>query len=188
MLFPTPADNLDYQTIFQIVATFEGFSIWKGARAFKTDAFTSIDGAIPIFDDGTFQAACEELKNSRQKFSKVVRVVKMLFKHWVRSKGFRLKNMITSCFWTLAIRLHGSLVFVLRVTPIFTIPILSLSYLLQLGCKGSNFSFSIFVFWFIIIKTICYVLCWGLASMLLRHIRVDVPTSDETSIIDPVVE
>ena len=183
MPFLTPVDNLDYQIIFQIVATFEGFSIWKGARAFKTDVFTVIDGPMPIFDDGNFQAACEELKNSNWKLSQVIVVIKLLFDHWMRSKGLKLQRILLAFFWNAVRVFHKALVFVLRSTPIFTIPLLSLSYLLQWGCKGTVFHFTGLVFWFIVAKMICYALCWCLATMLLCHIRVDVPTSDETSII-----
>lgn len=182
----TPADTLDYQTIFQIVATFEGFSIWKGKSAFKTDAFTDIDMSLPIFDDGTFQLACERLKNSNQKTKEITAIIKVLLRHWFRKQALKAKRFFQSFFWNTIRTLHKSLVFCLRVTPILTIPFLSLSYLLQWGCDGTKFCLTTVVLWFILVKTICYGLCWCFAMMLLRHIRVAVPTTDESNVITSV--
>ena len=188
MSFLSPAEVLDYQTIFQIVATFEGFSIWKGKSAFKTDAFTDIDFSMPIFDDGTFRMACERLKDSKHKTKEIFTIIKVLLKHWMRKQIILCKRFFQSFFWNSTRVLHKSLVFLLRVTPILTIPFLALSYLLQWGCDGTKFCLTTAVLWFIIVKTVCYALCWCFAQMLLRHIRVAVPTTDETNVITPLSE
>lgn len=185
MTVPIPADDLDYQTVFQIVATFEAFSIWKGARAFKTDAFTNIGGgAMPMFDEVAFKKACEELKDSEHKIRQVCTIGKMLLKHWLRCAKHKVFRSFSFCFWAFVRMTHRCLVVTLRATPIFTIPLLSLSYLLQCGCSGTMLRSTAVVVWFIAIKTFCYLVCWLFATMIIRHIRVKAPSSDEPG-IDP---
>ena len=185
MIVPVPASDLDYQTVFQIVATFEAFSVWKGARAFKTDAFTNIGGGdMPIFDENTFRTACEELKDGAHKIRQVYAIGKMLLKHSLRCARHRAFRSFSFCFWAFVSTAHRFLVVTLRATPIFTIPLLSLSYLLQCGCSGTEFRSVAIVVWFIAIKTFCYLVCWLFATMIIRHIRVKAPSSDEQG-IDP---
>lgn len=183
MTLPTPASSLDYQTVFQIVGTFEAFSIWKGARAFKTDAFTNIrTSSMPIFDDSAFRDACERLKESKHKIRQVVSIGKMLLRHWLRCARYKVFRSFSVFFWAFARMAHKLLVALLRATPIFTIPLLSLSYLLQWGCSKTTFMGAAAVVWFIAIKTFCYLVCWCLATMIIHHIRVKAPASDEPGI------
>ncbi|MBQ9343803.1 MAG: hypothetical protein IJT88_01150 [Kiritimatiellae bacterium] len=74
------ADNLDYQTVFQILAAFEGFSVWKGGHFFQSKNRAVIGVDMPeTFDNEEFAARCEALKTGEQKGREFIRVGRMLF-------------------------------------------------------------------------------------------------------------
>ena len=68
------------------------------------------------------------------------------------------------------------------ITPIFTISLLGLSYLFQIGCAAATFKYASAVVWFIVTKVLCYFACWFLATMIIHHICVKTPASDEPDI------
>lgn len=184
MSIPVTADGLDFQTVFQIVASFEIASVWKGAIAFKRGAFTDIGGgAVPVFNDGAFRTACDDLKSCDHKIRALMRISKMLLAHWFRSVKYKVSRSLSAVFWDVLRWMYKKLVFILQMTPIFTISLLGLSYLLQRGCQGMTFRYASVVVWFIVAKTSCYLLCWIFANLIIHHIRVKVPASDETDII-----
>lgn len=183
MTIPATADGLDFQTVFQIVASFEIASAWKGTIAFKREEFTEIrSGAMPIFDDGAFKAACENLKNCDHKIHASLTILKMLLKHWLRSVKYKVCRSFSAVFWDVIRWLYRMLVFTIQATPIFTISLLGLSYLLQRGCDTTTFRYASAVVWFIAAKMVCYFVCWFLATMIIHHIRVKAPSSDEPDI------
>jgi len=117
MIMPDPCNGLDYQTVFQIVATFEGFSIWKGRRMFRMDAFSDIGGARPIFDDAEWNSSCERLKNSKQKIRDAFSMLLQLTQHGLRDIAYRAWYAILSFLWFLVRWAHKILVVFLRSTP-----------------------------------------------------------------------
>ena len=179
MGFPDPVSGLDFQTVFQIVATFEGFSMWKGRRAFRLDSYSDIGGAKPKFNDAEWDLSCEHLKNSQHKFIDSVSMLWKLVRHGV-CKAYHaiLRPLLFIARW-----LHKVLVFLLRSTPIFTIPLISLSYLYQLGFSpDGKFDKAIWIVVFIAAKTLCYFFCGGLAMFLARRVSIEAPASDEPGI------
>ena len=181
MPLPDPASGLDYQTLFQIVATFEGFSMWKGRRAFRLDSFSDIGGAKPKFDDAEWDSSCEHLKNSQHKFIASLLMPCKAAWPWL----CRAWHAILSALLFIARWLHKVLVLLLRSTPIFTIPLISFAYLYQWGFSPEGkFDKAIWVAVFIAAKTLCYFACSGLALFLASRVSIDVPAPDEPG-IDP---
>ncbi|MBQ9343802.1 MAG: hypothetical protein IJT88_01145 [Kiritimatiellae bacterium] len=80
--------------------------------------------------------------------------------------------------------LYEAIAFLLRFSPIVTIPALSLSYLFQIGCEELEFKAGAYVCWFILGKSFCYVLCAWLARCLARHVKIEVPFEDNQNILD----
>ena len=183
---PCSENTFDYQTVFQIVVAFEGFSIWKGAKVYKAKEFTNI-GSIQLneLDEVAYAQLCNELKGGKKRFRTLLKIAWMLVKHGCRRlKNKTWRSLVISWWWCVR-RFHKMLVFILRATPIFTIPALSLSYLMQWGCTSNEFHGGAYVTWFLLLKTGCYFLCWCLAQLLLWHIRVKVPAADDLGIIPP---
>ena len=181
MFLPDSARGLDFQTLFQIVATFEGFSMWKGRRAFRLDLFSDIGGAKPKFNDAEWDSSCEHLKSSQHKFIGLFSLLWNLICHWAS----RVWHAILGPLLFIARWLHKVLVFLLRSTPIFTIPLFSFAYLYQWGfSQDGKFDKAIWIAVFIAAKTICYFVCGGLALFLARRVSIDVPAPDEPG-IDP---
>lgn len=182
MTMPVPASGLDFQTVFQIVATFEGFSMWKGRRAFRLDSFSDIGGAEPKFDDAEWNLSCEHLKNSRHKVVDSLSMLCRLARHWARWVWHSILGPILFIArWT-----HKILVWVLRSSPIVTIPLLSFAYLYQCGFSPKGeFDKAGYIIAFIGAKVICYFLCSGLALFLAKRVSIKAPASDEMG-IDPV--
>jgi len=179
-----PASDHDFLTVFQIVGAFEIASAWKVAISFKREVFTDIgSGTMPVLDDGAFKKACEDLKNSEHKIRAVWAVLWMLLRHWFRSVKYKMCRSASAVFWDFLRWLYKKLVFVLQITPIFTTSLLGLSYLFQWGCDKATFRHSSFVAWYILAKLFCYFLCLGVAALIVRHIRVKAPSSDEVSIL-----
>ena len=179
MFLPDPASGLDFQTLFQIVATFEGFSMWKGRRAFRLDLFSDIGGAKPKFNDAEWDLSCEHLKNSQHKFIDSFSLLLKLACHLAR----RAWHAILGPLLFVARWLHKVLVVLLRSTPIVTIPLLSFAYLYQWGfSQDGEFDKAIWIAVFIAAKTICYFVCGGLAQFLAGRVSIDTPASDEPGI------
>jgi hypothetical protein len=183
----SPPEGLDYQTVFQIIGTFEGFSIWKGARFFRGgdsdinfDISDKVDKAvIKAKIEAMMDADDENLQKEIDSFFRMLLTKKLL--------GFATKCWMYICvaFWKFVRGVHRTLVFLLRVTPIITIPLLSLSYMLQWGCDGQTFKWKAIVCWFIAVKSVCYLICWGLASMLHSHVNVKTPGPNDGKSIVP---
>ena len=115
MFFPPTADGLDFQTVFQIVASFEIASAWKGTVAFKRGVFTEIrGGTMPVFDEGAFKTACEHLKNCDHKIRASLAILKMLLRHWFRSAKYKVSRSFSAMFWDFVRWLYRTLVFVLQ--------------------------------------------------------------------------
>ncbi len=179
MFLPDPASGLDFQTLFQIVATFEGFSMWKGRRAFRLDSFSDIGGAKPKFNDAEWDLSCEHLKNSRHKFIGLILLLLKLACHLAR---WMWHAILVSLFFV-ARWMHKVFVLLLRSTPIVTIPLLSFAYLYQWGFSTEGtFDKAIWVAEFIAAKTICYFFCGGLALFLASRVSIEAPASDEPGI------
>ena len=179
MFLPDPASGLDFQTLFQIVATFEGFSMWKGRRAFRLDLFSDIGGAKPKFNDAEWDLSCEHLKNSQHKFIDSFSLLLKLACHLAR----RAWHAILGPLLFVARWLHKVLVVLLRSTPIVTIPLLSFAYLYQWGfSQDGEFDKAIWIAVFIAAKTICYFVCGGLAQFLAGRVSIDTPASEEPGI------
>ncbi len=177
-------DTLDYQTVFQILGTFEAFSVWKGIRVFKADGKTNI---MPEqFDDETFAALCESLKNAKNKWRELRRIAGMLIRRNVVASWGKFRNGAKVWGWRILRFLHWGLAFILRATPLVTIPALSLSYLLQIGCVGDKFQGIRIVCWFIVGKTACYIVCYIFAQILAFHVKVSAPVpADGRNILSP---
>ncbi|MBO7688645.1 MAG: hypothetical protein J6V72_19865 [Kiritimatiellae bacterium] len=183
---PDPATSLDYQTVFQIIATFEAFSAWKGRRAFKLDGFSDIGDAKPSFDNVAWGQLCDQLKECKHKglhmFYMLGKLVWSLIKnisctiwHWVQ------KMFLPFAKWT-----HKRIIPVLRATPIFTIPAISLAYLYQLGfSEDGKFNGTYPVALFIAAKLFFYMLCFACTKYLSHCAEITTPADDETG-IDPV--
>ena len=69
----------------------------------------------------------------------------------------------------LLILTYNFLTFVLKWTVAITVPALSLSYLFQRGCKGSEFLYSDIVSWFIVVKIGLLIICRCLFAKILLH-------------------
>lgn len=179
MFLPDPVSGLDFQTLFQIVATFEGFSMWKGRRVFRLDLFSDIGGAKPKFNNTEWDLSCEHLKNSQHKFIGLISLLWKLACHLAR---WTWHAILVSLFFV-ARWMHKALVLLLRSTPIVTIPLFSFAYLYQWGFSTEGkFDKTIWVAEFIAAKTICYFVCGGLALFLARRVSIDTPASDEPGI------
>ncbi len=69
----------------------------------------------------------------------------------------RLKKAVL----TAAMQVHNVLAFVLRNTPLFSLPLLAAAYICQYKCEGNVMSQDLanVVLWFIGIKVFCYIIC-----------------------------
>lgn len=176
----TFSEQLDYQTMFQILGTFEAFSIWKGVRFFKAGYSADLGVGIPeVLDNETFSAMCDALKNAPNKWREVRRIIRAL----LRNNLAKIRAKCYVLFWQLIRFLHRGLACILRTTPLITIPALSIAYILQIGCDGQKFSKGWIVLYFIVAKTVCYLFCRMLATMLSHHVQVEAPSSDNDKII-----
>ena len=176
----TISDQLDFQTMFQILGTFEAFSIWKGVRYFKAGYSADLGIGVPeVVDNETFSAMCDVLKNAPDKWKEIRRIVKVLLK----GNFARIRARLGVLFWQIIRSLHRSLACLLRTTPFVTITALSLSYMLKIGCESERFYGGRLVFYFIVVKFFCYLFCRLLATMLVKHVKVEAPSSDYVNII-----
>jgi len=174
------SDQLDYQTMFQILGTFEAFSIWKGVRFFKAEDSADLGVGIPeVLDNETFSAMCEVLKNAPDKWKVIRRICRALLK----GNLARIRAKLYVLTWQFIRTVHSRLAWILRRTPFVTITALALSYMLKIGCDGETFHAGRLVFYFIVGKCICYLCCLLFATMLTKHIKVEVPSSDNDNII-----
>lgn len=177
-------DTFDYQTIFQILAAFEGFSVWKVTRVFKTENDLYV---LPeTFDAKTFSESCEALKNADNKWRGIWHLIVMVARGAILSFWGKFRHGTRVWWWRLALYFYYLLALLLRTTPLVTIPLIALSYMFQIGCENDQFCWPNIVCYFIIIKTVCYGVCFILLKILLHHETVPPPASvDDNNILPP---
>jgi len=73
---------------------------------------------------------------------------------------------------------YNTLAFFLRCSPILSVPLLSTCYIKQYGCTGDTISPSVLsvVFWFIVAKVTCFIICAGLNKILVSDVSVKTDT------------
>lgn len=175
-------DNLDYQTIFQILVAFEGFSVWKGTTFCnpKNDQNIGID-LYEKLQGGEFADRCEALKTSKEKLKDIFRLGIMVVWSGAKELWFRVKCV---WIWRFLRWVYATVGLALRLTPFVTIPALAYAYIYQFRCDGLTFKNGIWVLYFILVKIVCYALCAGLSYLLAKHLEIKVPFKDNKQILN----
>ncbi len=174
--------QIKFAILFQILAAVEGFSAWKG-KSFIGRSIANFDEG-PEFDRAEFDSFRQQLTD----FSKIGAALRGMLRLYVRFKLDRFRFLFVSkskrVFFSFAKIIHNALGFVLRCTPLFSIPLLAVCYIKQIECTNDNVSSTLcnWVFWFIALKVVCYVICATLNKYLLRDVIVKPETPDITDI------
>lgn len=174
--------QIKFAILFHILAAVEGFSAWKG-KSFIGKSIANFDEG-PEFDRVRFDALRQQLTE----FSKIGAALRGMLKLYARFKLNRFKFLFVSkskrVFFSLARIVHNALGFVLRCTPLFSIPTLAVCYIKQIECMNDNVSPKLcnWVFGFIMLKVVCYVICAALNKYLLRGVIVKPEAPDITDI------
>ena len=158
--------QIKFDILFQLLAAVEGFSVWKG-KSFIGKSIANFDEG-PMFNRTRF----DEL---RQQIGKALwgMVVLYLGFKWARFRFLFVSKSKNICF-SISKIIHNLLGFCLRCSPLFSIPILAMCYIKQIECDGEVVSSTLqsCVFWFIMLKVVCYVICATLNKYILRDVSV----------------
>lgn len=162
---------LQFDIIFQLVVAVEGFSTWKG-KSFLGKSFANIDEG-PEFDKRT-------LNNLVLQFSSdinVIACIRVAYKIIRHCCAYLLKRLCYEC-QSFSLRVgvfaYKTLSFILRLTPLFSVPVLAVMYIKQWGCDESKVSdqASFLILCFILAKLGCYILCMLLNKIILCKLTV----------------
>lgn len=79
-----------------------------------------------------------------------------------------------SFFMSMIKFLYNTIGFVLKCSPIISVPLLAICYLKQWGCDGDNISPFVmrWVYWFIVAKIALYIFCAIINKIIVRNVRV----------------
>lgn len=159
---------VDFQTAFEVLVAVEGFSAWKGKSFIGWGELARIDEG-PTFDEAGLKSACERIGGSVDVLPALVKIVALCFGYLLRRARFRLCDLARS----LAVLAYNLLGFVLRCSPVVSVPLMSATYLLQRGCDGGRFEHGRWLFAFICAKTACYVLCAAINAYVEHRTRIN---------------
>lgn len=170
--------QIKFAILFHILAAVEGFSAWKG-KSFIGKSIANFDEG-PEFDRTRF----DELRQQMVDISKIGKALLGMFVLYIGYKCARFRFLFVSkskriCL-SIAKIIHNLLGFCLRCTPLFSIPILAMCYIKQIECKGEIVSSTLqsCVFWFIMLKVVCYVVCAALNKFIMKDVSVKPETPD----------
>lgn len=170
--------QLKFDTLFQILVAVEAFSTWKG-KSFIGKAVANFDEG-PAFDRIRFNALRSQLTDIHNVGKTIWSMVVLYFRYKIARFRFLFINTIIRILLSIAKVLHNTLGFCLRCTPLFSIPILAICYIKQIGCKEDIVSHTLqtWIYWFVLLKVICYVICATLNKIILKDVSVKPETPD----------
>ena len=170
--------QIKFDILFQILAAVEGFSTWKG-KSFIGKSVANVDEG-PMFNRTRF----DELRQQMADITKIGKALWGMVVLYIGFKWARFRFLFVSkskrIFLSIAKIIHNSLGFCLRCSPLFSIPFLAICYIKQIECQGDLASRTLqsCVFWFIMLKVACYVICATLNMFILKDVSVKPETPD----------
>ncbi len=173
--------NIDFQNVFAILATFECLSIWKFDEYSGRGLVITLETPDKNMTLPKARPPIEEIKgediNVKHLLKTSLLLMKINIRHWFacvlpasikRFCRFLQLKIIRFLIW-----FYNELTFVLKGSVVITVPILSLSYLFQIGCKENCFMYHSIVAWFIVGKISLLLFCrLILVRILLKYTEV----------------
>lgn len=178
MQIPPVSTDLDFQTVFEIVCALEGFFVWKGHQIVRkiTSARISEDC---FFDERSFDGLCERLKREREQRGRLAfRLWWMIVWHFIKRTAANALACLKTFFGGLFVWTHNAIRWTIQRTAPVSVLALAFSYLLQIGFDDGVFQGGVWVFWFLVAKTGCCLLC--IVMEWCYHVHVGVTAKSKT--------
>lgn len=165
-----------FQTVFTIVATIEGFSIWKGRKFLMPQVECLEDPKKLTKEDFANFAKTLQSGDSQQA---AVKAALGVIGKWLYNR-FATAAVRTINFFRIATRWILLAIWyvadaIVRLSAVVTIPALAILYLYDNECcTETSFKFANWVLWFVYIKTGCYILLLSISGLayLKTHVRL----------------
>lgn len=172
MQVPSVSTDLDFQTVFEIVCAIEGFFVWKGSQIVRKITSARITEDC-FFDERYFDGLCERLKREREQRGRLaLRLWWMIVWHFIKRTATKAIACLKSVFGSLFVWTHNAIRWTIQRTAPVSVLALAFSYLLQIGFDDGVFRGGVWVFWFLVVKTGCCLLCIGMEWGYRVHIGV----------------
>ena len=165
-----------FQTVFTIVATIEGFSIWKG-RKFLMPQVECLEDPRKLTkeDFANFARTLQSGDSQRAAVKAAFGVLKKWLYNWVATAIVRAINFIRIAMRWILLAMWYVADAIVRLSAVVTIPALAILYLHDNECcTETSFKFANWVLWFVYIKTGCYILLLSISGLayLKTHVRL----------------
>lgn len=173
--------DLDFQNVFAILATFECLSIWKFDEYSGRNLVITPESPKDKVPFPKPPLPVDEIKGEEINVGNLLKISMQIIirktRHWIacilpmsikRICRVFLFDIVRFSIWA-----YACLTFILKWTVVLTVPMLSLSYLFQVGCTDCKFMYPSIVAWFVAIKIALLVICrLVLANLLIRFTEV----------------
>ena len=127
--------SCSFQTVFEIVVAVEGLSIWQGRFLDGRRSFVGLER--PAFDAARHNALCDEAREHPERLLPALRLFAAGVWRRLRGPWLHVRRALGWLFYMV----YKALAFLLRASPLVTVPFLAVSYLAQWHCRGDDFDF-----------------------------------------------